>query len=146
MQESFEKRIAQAMSELETTQAALAKAQEDLRAATMISRSRDRAVEVTVGPQGELIGLSFLESKYRSMSATQLAASVLEAADSARAMMARQVMEAFQPLLTGSPTVPEIGATQVDWQDIFGGVDLEGVDGFSVGGRLRDELSEDEEG
>ncbi|WP_405576350.1 YbaB/EbfC family nucleoid-associated protein [Streptomyces sp. NBC_01092] len=144
MSESIEMRLAQAKSELERAEAALAKAQDELRGATVVSRSRDRAVEVTVGPQGELKGLRFLEEKYRTMQGTQLAASVLEAAGEARALMSRRVMETFQPLLSASPTLSELPGTQIDWADIFGEVDLTDALKPSGSDQLRDEINEEE--
>ncbi|MFI1401007.1 YbaB/EbfC family nucleoid-associated protein [Streptomyces sp. NPDC020681] len=145
MTESIEKRFADARKELEKAEAAVAKAEAELRASTVVLRSRDRAVEVTVGPQGELAGLRFLDDRYRTMHASQLAASVLEAAGEARAQMSRRVMETFQPLLAGSPAVPEIAGTQIDWENIFGGIDLRPEAKASGGDRLRDEINEGEE-
>src|SRR4051794_8377132 len=92
MDESIEQRLAQAMAELEATEAAVARAEQELSSATCTVRSPDRAVEVTVSSQGDLTALKFLDGKYRTMAASQLAACVLEAAQEARALMARRVM------------------------------------------------------
>ncbi|MEU3185085.1 YbaB/EbfC family nucleoid-associated protein [Streptomyces sp. NPDC006923] len=142
----MEKRLAQAMAELEAVQAAVARAEDELRQASLTVRSRDRAVEVTVGPQGELAGLKFLDGKYRSMNATQLAASVLEAANQGRAEMAHRVMETFAPLTRPSGNVPEFGGVDIEWERIFGSA-LGGGAGAGSGrpgrDRLRDEIHED---
>jgi len=91
--ESIEQRLAQAMAELAATEDAVARAEKQLRRSAMTTLSRDGSVEVTVGPQGELTGLKFLDGKYRSMSAPQLAAAVLDAATEGRQRMARQVKD-----------------------------------------------------
>ncbi|MFJ6121178.1 YbaB/EbfC family nucleoid-associated protein [Streptomyces sp. NPDC092129] len=145
---SVQQRLAEAMAELETVQAGVARAEEELRNATVTVRSRDRAVEVTVGPQGELTGLKFLDGKYRTMAAAELAASVLESAGQARTQMSRRVMETFKPFTEPSTTVPELTGVDVDWARIFGpGVLEEPETATGRGGdrRLRDEIDEDAE-
>ncbi|MFI5998689.1 YbaB/EbfC family nucleoid-associated protein [Streptomyces sp. NPDC051362] len=142
---TMEQRIAQAMAELETVQEAAAKAEAELRQASITALSRDRSVEITVGSQGELTGLVFREGKYRTMAAAELAASVLEAAGRARTQMSRRVMKTLQPLTESSGTIPELSGVDIDWERIFG----PGVRGGSNGGgrmrnsKLQDEISED---
>jgi DNA-binding protein YbaB len=146
--ESIEQRLAQAMAELEATQTAVAQAEQELSHATCTVRSPDRAVEVTVSSQGDLTALKFLDGKYRTMTASQLAASVLESAQDARAQMARRVMATFEPFTRPSTGVPELTGVDVDWNRIFGPGVLEGpraAQGRSGAGRLRDEINEDTE-
>jgi DNA-binding protein YbaB len=136
------------MAELEATQAAVARAEEQLSHASYTVRSQDRAVEITVGPQGELTGLKFLDGKYRTMAASQLAASVLEAAGRARTQMSRRVMETFEPLTRPSATVPDLNGIDIDWAKIFGPQVLEDPQtaaGRASSARLRDEINEDTE-
>ncbi|MFD9393351.1 YbaB/EbfC family nucleoid-associated protein [Streptomyces sp. NPDC060000] len=136
------------MAELETVQAAVAKAETELRRASFTVRSRDRAVEVTVGPQGELTALRFLDGKYRTMAAGELAACVLEAAERARTQMSRHVMETFEPFTRPSTGVSELTGVDIDWADIFGPAVLEDprtAPGRSARNRLRDEINEDTE-
>jgi hypothetical protein len=105
-------------------------------------------VEVTVGPQGELTGLKFLDGKYRTMAAAELAASVLESAEQARTQMSRRVKETFEPYTRPSTTVPELTGVDVDWAKIFGPAVLEdprGSTGRTNDHRLRDEIDEDAE-
>ncbi|MFB7469071.1 YbaB/EbfC family nucleoid-associated protein [Streptomyces sp. NPDC056224] len=145
---SIEERLAQAVAELEATQEAVARAEAELREASFTVRSRDRAVEVTVGHQGELTALRFLEGKYRTMSAGELAASVLEAAERARTQMSQQVMETFQPFTLPSTAVPELTGVDIDWTTIFGPSVLEEPHtavGHHTRNRLRDEIGEDME-
>ncbi len=145
---SMEKKLADAMAELEATQEAVAKAEAELREASFTVRSKDRAVEVTVGHQGELTALRFLEGKYRRMAAGELAASVLDAAERARTQMSRHVMETFQPFTQPSTAVPELAGVDIDWAEIFGPAVLEAPEraaGRRGSGRLRDEIHEDGE-
>ncbi|MFE6281202.1 YbaB/EbfC family nucleoid-associated protein [Streptomyces sp. NPDC057877] len=145
MSEPMEQRIAAAMAELEAVRAAAAQAEERLATASATVRSRDRAVEVTVGAGGELTGLKFLDNKYRTMNPAQLAASVMEAVGRGRARMAREVMDVFGPLTEPSGNVPGLRGVDIDWEHIFGpALSAETGGGSRRGGdRLRDEIHED---
>ncbi|MFF9510866.1 YbaB/EbfC family nucleoid-associated protein [Streptomyces sp. NPDC014724] len=136
------------MAELEATQKGVAKAEAELRRATRTVRSADRSVEVTVGSQGELTDLRFLDGKYRTMSPGELSGSVLEAFGRARTEIARQVMETFEPFTRPSAEVPELTGVDIDWAKIFGPEVLQDPDDRAQqasGHRLRDEIDEDEE-
>ncbi|MGP3985818.1 YbaB/EbfC family nucleoid-associated protein [Streptomyces sp. 3N207] len=143
--ESMEERVAQARAHLEATRAAVARAEEDLRDTSETVRSGDRAVEVTIGPQGELAGLKFLDGKHANMTGPQLASSVLEAAERGRRQIAQRVRDTFEPLLQQNPSVPGSQGVDVDWDRIFGSA-LEGggrAGGRSARNRLHDEIHED---
>jgi len=141
----MERKLSAAMAELAAVQEAVARAESELSQATATVRSRDRTVEVTVGPQGELTGLKFLDGKYRGMPGPQLAASVLEAVQEGRAQMARKVMDTFGPLTRrqgGGST--GIGGIDIDWDRMFGSaLDPGDGRGRSAQSRLRDEIHED---
>ncbi|MEK8145855.1 YbaB/EbfC family nucleoid-associated protein [Streptomyces sp. M10(2022)] len=135
------------MAELEAVQKAVAQAETELGQASTTVRSRDRAVEVTIGPQGELAALKFMDNKHQSMTGPQLASAILEAARTGRAQMARRVMDTFAPLAqqpSGSAT--GISGIDIDWERIFGSA-LDGESGSGksrpAGNRLRDEIHED---
>lgn len=128
MVEPLEKRIERAAAELEATQEAVARTERELRDASYGALSSDRAVRVTVGPQGELSGLEFLDNRYRGMSSQELAASVLEAAQRARTEMGRNVMRAMAPFAEGDRNVPELSGLEVDWAKLFGPEVLEEPD------------------
>ncbi len=140
-------RVAKAMAHLKATEEAVAKAQGELNAASVTARSADRSVRVAVGAKGELTSLEFLDGKYRNMAAAQLSASVLEAANAARAEMARRVVDTLGPLtrMTSRGLAPE--RMGVDWGSIFGSL----LEETSVEkkptamSRLRDEIHEDDE-
>ncbi|MFF3334499.1 YbaB/EbfC family nucleoid-associated protein [Streptomyces sp. NPDC002888] len=136
------------MAELEAVQTAVARAESELRRASVTVRSKDRAVEATVGHQGELTALRFLDGKYRTMAAGELAASVLEATERARTQMSRQVMETFRPFTQPSSSVPELTGVDVDWAEIFGSDVLEEpypAQARRTRDRLHDEINDDAE-
>ncbi|MFD0310563.1 YbaB/EbfC family nucleoid-associated protein [Streptomyces sp. NPDC059517] len=120
MTEPLEKRLEKAMAELQAAQAAVARTERELRQASFAVLSSDRAVRATVGPQGELTGIEFLENKYRDMSHQELSASVLEAANAARLKMNKHVMKAMAPFAEPSSDVPELKGFELDWEKIFG--------------------------
>jgi DNA-binding protein YbaB len=129
MTEPMEKRLEKAMAELQAAQEAVARTERELREASFAALSSDRAVRATAGPQGELIGIDFLENKYRDMSPQELAASVLEAAGAARLKMNRHVMQAMAPFTEPSSNVPELRGFEMDWERIFGPEVLQDDDG-----------------
>ncbi|MYR58925.1 YbaB/EbfC family DNA-binding protein [Streptomyces sp. SID625] len=150
MTEPLDKRIERAMAELKATQEAVARTEQELRDASYGALSSDRAVRVTVGPQGELSELEFLDGKYRRMSPQELAASVLEAAQQARVEMGRNVMRAMAPFAEGNADVPELSGLEVDWAKLFGPEVLEDPDRpggtkRGTGAPWRDALGEDGE-
>ncbi|MFE6904681.1 YbaB/EbfC family nucleoid-associated protein [Streptomyces sp. NPDC057717] len=148
---SISEKLAQAMAELEATQAGVAEAEKELRHVSITVRSKDRAVEATVGAQGELTALRFLDNKYRTMAASELAASVLESVGQAKTQMARRVMETFKPFTEPSTAAPELTGVDIDWAKIFGQDVLEDPQDPRPatrrrrGRRLRDEINEDTE-
>jgi len=120
LNEELDARVAEARERLESTKAAVARARAELSEASTTARSKDRSVEVTVGPQGELKRVKFLDEKYRTMEAAELSAAIVEAAGKGRAVMARRVMDTFSaitPVGQGDGSVP--GYTP-DWEQIFG--------------------------
>ncbi|AIV36624.1 YbaB/EbfC family nucleoid-associated protein [Streptomyces sp. CCM_MD2014] len=150
MTEPLEQRLENAMAELRSAQEAVERTERELRQASFAVLSSDRAVRVTVGAQGALTGIDFLEHKYRDMSPQELAASVLEAANAAQQKMNRHVMKAMAPFTEPSSEVPELKGFELDWERIFGpGVlekddeDTARADGPAPG--WRDALDEDGE-
>lgn len=144
MSESMERKLAEARAELAAVQEAVERAEGELGQASATVRSRDRAVEVTVGAQGELTALKFPDNKYRNMTGPQLAASVMEAVQDGRSQMARRVMEVFEPLTRSSGGPTGIRGIDIDWDRAFGSA-LDGADGLGNGSRsrLHDEIHED---
>ncbi|MFC8662452.1 YbaB/EbfC family nucleoid-associated protein [Streptomyces sp. NPDC057199] len=147
MSESIEDRVARATAHLKATEEAAAKARGELDAASVTARSADRSVQVTVGSKGELTSLEFLDGKYRSMAASQLSASVLEATNAARAEMARRVVDTLDPLTRMSVRGAAPERMGVDWGSVFGSLlsETSVEQGSTAMSRLRDEIHEDEE-
>ncbi|MFG2115610.1 YbaB/EbfC family nucleoid-associated protein [Streptomyces sp. NPDC048718] len=146
--ESIGDRLAEALADLEAVTAGVAAAEAELRQASYTVRSRDRAVEVTVGSQGQLTGLRFLDGRHRTMTAAELASSVLGAAAEARDAMSRHVMRTMTPFTSARPGLPGMKGLDLDWADIFGSGVLEEPDTSRVRTgrtRLRDEIHEDTE-
>ncbi|KOT97165.1 hypothetical protein ADL07_14630 [Streptomyces sp. NRRL F-4707] len=138
------------MAELRSAQEAVERTERELRQASFAVLSSDRAVRVTVGAQGTLTGIDFLEHKYRDMSPQELAASVLEAANAAQQKMNRHVMKAMAPFTEPSSEVPELKGFELDWERIFGPGVLEKDDEDTARGDgrapgWRDALDEDGE-
>ena len=146
MTEPLQERIAQAMAELQATQAAVARAEADLRQASATVRSSDRVVEATVDAQGELKALKFLDNKHQNLTGPQLASTVMEAVRQGRAQMARRVMDTFEPFTRPGPEGSIRRGVDLDWNRVFGSA-LSGGDragsSRSSRNRLRDEIDED---
>ncbi|WFB88502.1 MULTISPECIES: YbaB/EbfC family nucleoid-associated protein [Streptomyces] len=97
--------LAEADTELTAQWQKIQEAHKELTTMSSTLRSADRSVEVTVGAQGDLTGIRFLGEKHRTLTAGQLAASVLEAVTGARAqVMAR--MEERLASVTSPGTIP----------------------------------------
>ncbi|MCC8338955.1 YbaB/EbfC family nucleoid-associated protein [Streptomyces sp. R1] len=143
-------RFQRVLDELRQTQTALAEAEKRLSTATYTGRSKDRAVEITVGAQGQLTRVKFLADKYRSMTAEQLGAAVLEAAQRGRAHMAESVMGAFRPVTDQAAALrEERGAGDaLDWDKVFAPFEQAVSEGSATRtkkkSKLRDEIVEDD--
>ncbi|MER6524751.1 YbaB/EbfC family nucleoid-associated protein [Streptomyces sp. NPDC001508] len=146
--ERLEKRLAQANAELESVQAAVTEAERRMGAFSSTVVSKDGSVEVTVGAQGELTGLRFLDGKYRSMPPAQLADAVLDTVQEARSHFARAVRDLFEPLTRPSATLPELPGMEIDWDRLVGPA-ADALPGEpeqrTANDRLRDEIDEDDD-
>jgi hypothetical protein len=141
----IEERLANAMTALESTRAAVADADAALRAASETAVSQDRSVEITVGPQGEVTALKFNDGKYRSMAPAQLSAVILETLGQARSRMTRRVVDAYRPISESFPQISGVPGAEIEWDELFGSVIAEGEPRSArrPGSRLRDEIVED---
>jgi DNA-binding protein YbaB len=148
-EESMEKLVAEARERLESTRTAVARARADLSSSSSTARSKDRSVQVTVGPQGELQRVRFLDEKFRTMEASQLAASIVEAANKGRATMARRVIDTFSALTPPETDNEGLPGFKIDFQEIFGSALAAGrrgrgaARGHRPSANLRDEIVED---
>src|SRR4051812_37567568 len=120
LNEELDARVAEARQRLESTKAAVARARAELSEASTTARSKDRSVEVTVGPQGELKRVKFLDEKYRTMEAAQLSAAIVEAAGKGRAVMARRVKDAFSEIRRTGQGDSGLPGVNLAWDQLFG--------------------------
>ncbi|MFE6894446.1 YbaB/EbfC family nucleoid-associated protein [Streptomyces sp. NPDC057694] len=95
MDDALHKQLQQELSDFTRHHEALVKARDEMAALTVTARSKDKAVEVTVGAQGEPTGLRFLNNKHQTMTAQKLAASVLEVLTTARQQVAQEATARF---------------------------------------------------
>jgi len=117
MSESLQHQFAQAMAEFEKQRESLVKAREEIAAVSVTARSKDRAVEVTLGSDGSPSGLRFLGNKHQTMSGKALAASVLEAMARAREELTTQVRARFDEVVGGGIGVAGGGTDALDKLD-----------------------------
>lgn len=148
LNEELAARVAEARERLESTKAAVARARAELNEASTTVRSKDRSVEVTVGPQGELRRVKFLDEKYRTMEAAQLSAAIVEAAGKGRAVMARRVKETFAEISRMNRGDSGVPGYTPDWDQIFGSALTAGGRGGAARRdrttrKLHDEIVED---
>jgi DNA-binding protein YbaB len=94
--ESLQHQLQEAMAEFTKTTESLTQARDEIAQLSVTARSKDGAVEVTVGAQGEPTGLRFLNDKHKTLSGQQLATSVLAAMAAARQEIADQVAARFE--------------------------------------------------
>ncbi|MFF4902803.1 YbaB/EbfC family nucleoid-associated protein [Streptomyces sp. NPDC001068] len=81
-------RLERALADFAEQQGVLARAREQMRVLSVTARSRDGVVEVTVDAEGHLVGISFVDGRFRELKAPRLGDSVLEAVTTARAELA----------------------------------------------------------
>ncbi|MET9506717.1 YbaB/EbfC family nucleoid-associated protein [Streptomyces sp. NPDC006622] len=148
VEQSWDDRVAEVMNHLKETEAAVSRAREDLQHASRTAASSDGSVRVTVGAQGNLADVAFLDGRYRSMTPAQVSAAVMDAFSRARAEAAQLVVATMDPILRRTPRgeLPD-GQPGTDWGQVFGTLltDEPADDWPAEGARFRDELHEDEE-
>ncbi|MEV6734336.1 MULTISPECIES: YbaB/EbfC family nucleoid-associated protein [unclassified Streptomyces] len=146
----MEDRIAQSMAQFEERRAQIMDLQREFQTASVTVTAKDRSVEVTVDAQGNVTGLRFPNSKYRSLPPAELAAVLMQTMGEARTQVRQQVLEAFQPL-----SGRKLGdGRALDWESLFGPLKEEGIatppvrppsSGASARSGLADEITEDDD-
>ncbi|MEU3186704.1 YbaB/EbfC family nucleoid-associated protein [Streptomyces sp. NPDC006923] len=127
MDDSLQHQLEQAMSEFTKQHESLMKARDEVMSLSVTVRSKDRAVEVTVGSQGEASGLRFLNNKYKEMSGQALATSILEALAKARQEIADQVAARFESVSGGGLGVAGKGMEGFDLDRLLEPLGAEGL-------------------
>ncbi|WP_030246981.1 YbaB/EbfC family nucleoid-associated protein [Streptomyces sp. NRRL S-350] len=91
MSYSFEDQLNQAMASLEEQKERLAESTRRMQAMTAEARSKDRMVTAKVGPQGEVLALSFHTTAYQSMAPAELGAVLKDVLNEAKARMGERI-------------------------------------------------------
>lgn len=124
----LDEQLRAAMADFSRQHQALVEARDEVRAISVTVRSKDGAVEVTVGAQGEPTGLRFPQGKYRTMTAEKLASSVLEAVALGRREVTERAMARFESVAVGGMGVAGSGALdRLDLDRLLGPLEAEGV-------------------
>ena len=118
MTSPFADQIAQAMESLREQQAKMEEVRNELQAATASVTSKDRMVTAKVGPQGQVVALTFHTTAYRSMAPAQLSAVLVDVLNTARADMGEKITESMKSFrgvgdllrhsMTGGTTLDEV--------------------------------------
>ncbi|CAM5294981.1 MULTISPECIES: YbaB/EbfC family nucleoid-associated protein [Streptomyces] len=87
MSSSLEEQQQQALAQFMKKREALMEARQQIKSISVTARSRDGAVEITIGTDGTPSGLRFPNNKFKEMTGQALAASVLEAMAASRAQV-----------------------------------------------------------
>jgi DNA-binding protein YbaB len=128
MSSSLQEQQQQAIAEFTKTREALIAARQEIRSISATARSRDGAVEVTVGPDGSPSGLRFPNNKFKEMTGQALAASVLEAMSASRNQVTSRAMSVIQAATGGAPATLDGGVLErVNLEKLLDGGSLEEV-------------------
>ncbi|MFD7450591.1 YbaB/EbfC family nucleoid-associated protein [Kitasatospora sp. NPDC059827] len=131
MSYSFEDQLNQAMASLAQQQERLAESTRRMQAMTAAATSKDRMVTAKVGPQGELLALTFHTNAYQSMAPAELGAVLKDVFNEAKARMGEQLtaeMRGFEGV--GEALRMNFTGERGDEEDFFGagaGLDLESL-------------------
>ncbi|MER8041263.1 YbaB/EbfC family nucleoid-associated protein [Streptomyces sp. NPDC094032] len=89
----IDSRIKEAMASLHEHRDRMLAVRSELEAATSSATTKDRLISVTVGPQGQVVSLTFHTTAYQQMAPAELSAALVGVLNDARASMGRQVTE-----------------------------------------------------
>ncbi|MFF4168847.1 YbaB/EbfC family nucleoid-associated protein [Streptomyces sp. NPDC001744] len=154
MSNPLEERLAEALAEFEETRARLDEAAAEAARISVTVTSKDRTVEATVGAQGELTGLRFPTSRYRTMAPAELANVLMGTIASARSQAASRLLDVYRPFgpVPGLNPDAEGGFAPVEWDELLAPLRLDpelvvpsSRSTATSGGALLDELVDDEE-
>ncbi|MFF9488140.1 YbaB/EbfC family nucleoid-associated protein [Streptomyces sp. NPDC014676] len=138
MEDSVEQELQEALSEFARHRDALMRAQQDVAALSVTVRSKDRAVEVTVGAGGELNALRFLNDKHKEMSGQKLAAAVMETITAARTEVVARATEHLDSVAGVGSGLAMSGLEDLDLDAMLKSLGVEmPTDGANRGGGSR---------
>lgn len=93
---SFADQVTQAMDRLREQYARMEEVRQELAAATASATSKDRMVTANVGPQGQVVSLTFHTNGYREMAPAQLGTLLTDVLNEARAKIGDQVIASIR--------------------------------------------------
>ncbi|MFJ5229309.1 YbaB/EbfC family nucleoid-associated protein [Kitasatospora sp. NPDC088391] len=118
MSTPFAEQVALAMEEMRSELAKAEALQQELNELTASATTKDRSVTVKVGPQGQVLSITFHTEAYRSMAPAELGKQLTDLLNQARATVGEQVSQrigAFDDLgetlrlsMTGGTELDEI--------------------------------------
>lgn len=126
---AFQSQINEIMAELEQSRQDLHKAQTRISEVSRTTQSGNRMVSATVDARGQLTGLQFHGTKYRSIPGPELADLIVRTVRKANSAAAAEVHETMKSLLPGQGLPPilakaiegsELPADLLDPQKLFG--------------------------
>ncbi|MGV9315433.1 YbaB/EbfC family nucleoid-associated protein [Streptomyces sp. NPDC003691] len=152
MSNPLEEQLAEALAEFEETRTQLERAAAEAGRISVTVTSKDRAVEATVGAQGELKNLRFPTSRYRNMAPAELAGALMATIAQARTEAASQLLDLYRPFgpVPGLSAGAEGGFAPMAWDELLAPLREEGIEvsstpaGSRSTGALFDELIDDE--
>ncbi|GAA2920790.1 MULTISPECIES: YbaB/EbfC family nucleoid-associated protein [Streptomycetaceae] len=118
----FDGILKDAMSALHDQRDKMLAAKRELDAATASVTSKDHMVSVTVGPQGQVVSMTFHTKAYQSMAPAELAAALVTVLNEARAAMGSQVIEhikGFQDFGGHLRSVTGLAGTPVEMDELL---------------------------
>ncbi|MGW1464408.1 YbaB/EbfC family nucleoid-associated protein [Streptomyces sp. NPDC002308] len=154
MSNPMEEHLAEALAEFEEARSKLTEAGAAAARISATVMAKDRSVEATVGPQGELTNLRFPTARYRTMPPAQLAGVLMATIGSARAQAAEQLADVYRPFgpIPGLSPTGEGGFQELDWDALFAPLREEGLPvppskapTRSSGGALLDEIVDEDD-
>ncbi|MFF2328593.1 MULTISPECIES: YbaB/EbfC family nucleoid-associated protein [unclassified Streptomyces] len=116
MSSALEEQRQNALAEFMKKRQALVEAKKEIGTISATARSRDGAVEVTVGIDGAPSGLRFPNNKFKEMTGQALAASVLEAMSASRTQVASRARAVIETVGGSGPGTP--GGSVLDRIDL----------------------------
>lgn len=114
MRPEWQAHIDALLAEYQKKRADLKKLQETVAAAEATVTAADDMVTVRVGAQGRLLGLEFNPRVYRKLSPSELAETVLAAAQEAAAQVGDQVRAAMEPLTPENASYEPVAGGKFD--------------------------------
>ena len=116
---SWQEDLERAHTELERSQQALREVQADLAGRTVVVKSKNRAVSVIVDAHGEVLDVKFHSRAYRSMSAAELGALLVETIGQARKQAMAELASRFSAVLPPAMPIADMLTGTADFDEMM---------------------------